>query len=130
MKPAGMSSEAGFSLVEMLIAVVIFAVGALGLAGTSAFQTRQTTIANLHGERAAALIHGVETLKSMDFDSVAAGSDSVGRFAVEWTILSADSRSALTEIVTVGPGLTTAGGGAPKLGSSVPDTFTYRLIPR
>ncbi|MGQ0561155.1 MAG: type IV pilus modification PilV family protein, partial [Gemmatimonadota bacterium] len=47
-------SRDGFTLVELVIALVILAVGVLALAGSSGYVTSQVRIADLRSERAAA----------------------------------------------------------------------------
>ncbi len=121
--------RAGFSLVEVLIALVILAVGVLGLAGSTALVVRQVTVADMATERAAALQAVVERLRATPYASLAAGSDSVGLFYVSWTATGLAS-STMLEIITVGPGLRTGTGELPHLASEVADTFTYRIIAR
>ena len=120
-------SRAGFSLVEVLIALVILAVGVLGLAGSTALVIRQVTVADMATERAAALQTVVERLRATPYASLAAGSDSVGLFYVNWSATGLAS-STMLEIVTVGPGLKTGTGNLPHLAGQVADTFSYRII--
>lgn len=122
------SSESGFSLVELVIAVVVFAVGALGFAGSTAFLTRQNSVAALTSERNAALITAIERIRSTDYDSLAAGADSVGRYAVTWSV-QPSANSALVTIITRGPGLgSTPGQGIPTIRADAADTFAYRVL--
>jgi len=121
-------SEGGFSLVELVIAVVIFAVGALGFAGSTAFLSRQTTIASLDSERTSALITTIERIRATDYDSLAAGVDSVGRFGVTWSVQQ-NSTSSLVTVITTGPGLASAPGqGMPVISPMAQDTFFYRVL--
>lgn len=122
-------TRAGFTMVEVIIAVVILAVGVLGLGGTTAYIVRQTTLADLMTERAAALQSVVERIQAMDFDSLDSGSDSVGVFSVSWTSTSESSRSKLVTIITTGPGLD-GSSVYPVLTRNVPDTFQHRVLER
>lgn len=119
--------RAGFTMVEILVALVILAVGVLGLAGTTALVVRQVTLADVTSERAVALQEVVERLKAADYESVGAGSATVGIFSASWTSTDLDG-SKLVEIVTVGPGLVSGNGGLPSLGNGVADTFVYRIL--
>lgn len=119
--------RAGFTMVEILVALVILAVGVLGLAGTTALVVRQVTLADVTSERAAALQDVVERIKAADYDSVSAGSATVGIFDATWTTTDLKT-SKLVEIVTVGPGLVSGDGGLPHLGNGVADTFVYRIV--
>lgn len=125
-RPLAGSFQAGFTLVEVMVALIILTVGILGLAATTMYTIRQTTFGELSTERAAALQTVIEELRAVDYDSVRSGSDSVGNFAVSWTVTTS-TRSKGIQIVTVGPGLRSSGG-APGLGPSVADTFVYRII--
>ena len=118
----------GFSLVEVMIALVILTIGVLGLAATTMYVVRQTTLAEITTERSAAVQSVIEELRATDYDLLVSGSDSVGLFAVSWTV-TAGNRTKLVEIITTGPGLTSASG-VPAIGASVSDTFEYRIMER
>ncbi len=121
-------SAAGFSLVEVVVAIIILAVGVLGLGGTTAYIVRQVTLADVMSERSAALQSVIERVQAMAFDSVTTGSDSIGVFNVSWSA-GTGAQSKVVQIVTMGPGLhTTAGNPFPMLAPAVPDTFEYRLL--
>ena len=124
--PNASAPRGGFTLVEVIVALIILTVGVLGLAATTIWVVRQSTLAELTTERSAAVQTVVEQLRASDYASLAAGSDTVGRFDVTWSIVDGN-RSKLVTLVTVGPGLT-SGGGMPSLGGSVADTFAYRII--
>jgi prepilin-type N-terminal cleavage/methylation domain-containing protein len=118
----------GFSLVEVMVALVILTFGVLGLAATTMHAVRQTTLSEMTTERAAALQSVVEQLRATDYDLLAAGSDSVGLFDMSWTVTNGN-RTKLVTIISTGPGLSTASG-VPVVGASVADTFEYRIMER
>lgn len=122
------SREAGFSLVEVVIALIILTVGVLGLAATTMYVVRQTTLSKISTERSAAVQDVLEELRATDYSLLASGSDSVGRFWVQWTVTTGN-RTKFVEIVTTGPGLTSASG-VPAIGPAVTDTFDYRIMER
>lgn len=127
-KHSPLANTAGFSLVELVVAVVVFAVGALAFAGSTAFINRQTTVADLDSERTAALISTMERIRSTDYDSLTAGSDSIGRYGVSWSVIRS-SQSSLVRVITTGPGLGTSPGmGMPVIRPNVADTFIYRVL--
>ena len=113
-------------MVEVLVAMVILAVGVLGLAGTTAVVVRQVTLSDVTTERSVALQTVVERLRATDYDLLGSGSESVGRFTASWTTYDLDGSKVVT-IVTVGPGLV-SGAGMPHLGSGVADTFQYKIV--
>ena len=120
------AAQGGFTLVEVLVALIILTVGVLGLAGTTALAVRQVTFADVSAERAAALQSALEQLRRLPYDSVAAGHDSIGQFRVQWAV-TAEQRSKRILVVTLGPGLS-GGGGMPGLSRNVADTFEYRIL--
>lgn len=123
---ARVSKRGGFTLIEVMVALIILTVGVLGLAGTTVWAVRQSTLAELTTERSASVQSVVERLRASDYTSLAAGSDSVGRFDISWTV-TAGSRSKLLTVVSVGPGLS-SGSGMPTLTGTVADTFAYRIM--
>jgi len=123
-------SRGGFSTIEVIIAMIILTVGVLGLAGTTMFIVRQTTLSDLMTERSAAFQTVIDRLQSLPYDSVAGGADSVGIFAVTWTSTANGSQSKTVRIITTGPGMTSTSGGAPFNAPQVVDTFTFRVLRR
>jgi len=120
-------SRAGFTVVEVILAMVVLAVGLLGTAGTTLLLVKQTTLADVATERAVALQSTIEGLRSIPFDSVSSGSDSIGAFEISWTVSQTNLRWKGVDIVTTGPGLQ-VGDGFPTIGQSVLDTFSYRIV--
>jgi prepilin-type N-terminal cleavage/methylation domain-containing protein len=123
---SGNRGRAGFTLVEVIVAIVILAVGLLGMAGTTAVVIRQITTANLATERSVALQSTLERLRGIPFDSVRAGSGSVGVFEVAWTVTDEFQWKEI-QIITTGPGLTHSSE-YPLLSPAVSDTFSHRII--
>jgi len=115
-------------MVEVIIAIIVLAFGLLGMAGTTALVVRQISLADVSTERSVALQSTLERLQAIPFDSVIAGSDSVGIFGVRWSVTTPTNQWKVVEVVTTGPGSTTGNGGFPMLRGNVPDTFTYRII--
>jgi len=119
----------GFSIIEVIIAMIILTIGVLGLAGTTAFIVRQITLSDLMTERSAAFQTVVDRLQSLPYDSVGSGADSVGIYAVTWTSTTAGGQNKIVEIVTTGPGLNSSSG-VPRNDPQVADTFTFRILRR
>ena len=109
-----------------MVALIILTVGVLGLAATTIWTVRQTTLSELTTERSAAVQTVVERLRASDYAALANGSDSVGRFTVSWDVVDGN-RSKLVSLITVGPGLS-SGSGMPSLSGNVADTFSYRIM--
>ena len=120
--------RSGFSLVELVVAVVILAFGVLGLAGTTALVVRQVTLADVNTERAAALQAVVEQIRSTTFSSVGPGSQTVGSYKVEWSVADSTVETKIVRVITSGPGLSKDTSVVPVLSASVQDTFTMIVL--
>jgi prepilin-type N-terminal cleavage/methylation domain-containing protein len=125
-RPCG--SRAGFSMVEVIIAMIILTVGVLGLAGTTGYIVRNVTLADLMTERSAAFQTIVDRIQSLPFDDVTSGSDSVGIFAITWSSALDGPQNKIVTIVTLGPGL--GGTTFPTNDPQVADTFQFRVLRR
>jgi prepilin-type N-terminal cleavage/methylation domain-containing protein len=119
--------RAGFSLVEVIIAVIILAVGVLGLAGSTAYMVRQITLSDLMTERAVAFQTIIDRIQSLPYDSVVAGTDSVGIFNLRWTVTPDGSQTSIVRIFTDGPGIS---GNPPVNNPHVIDSFDFRVLRR
>lgn len=122
--------QRGFSLVELVIAVLILTIGLLALAGTSGFAVRAITLADVQTERAAAIQSVLERLRAIDFDDVDSGSATVGRYTAEWISDRLSSTAKEIELVTIGPGLrqNAAQSVMPALDPQAHDTVTYLIM--
>jgi prepilin-type N-terminal cleavage/methylation domain-containing protein len=118
--------RSGFTLVELVIAVIILSIGMLGMAGTTALVVRQVTLADVNTERSAAVQTVIERLRATSTSSISTGSQTVGSYAVVWSVTDSSSYSKTVRVISTGPGLrkhTTAA--VPMLANSVADTFTF-----
>jgi len=121
---------AGFSLVELVMALFVLTFGVLGLATTTLFITRQLTLAEVTTARAAAVQSVMERIRATPFDSINTGGDTIGPMAVSWSVTATTAQTKSVRIVTLGPGQVSVSGGQsiPMLSSGVADTFTYRVL--
>ncbi len=117
----------GFSLVELVIALVILTVGILGLAGTTAYVVRQVDISRINSERAAAVQSAVEYVGSISYDAVVPDSMRVDRYLAKWEVIPSRYKTTV-RVVTVGPGAAVGEQGNTVIRSDVADTFDYQLI--
>lgn len=113
-------------MLEVIIALVILALGLLGLAGASGYMVRTVTLGDVMTERSAAFQTVIDRMQSLPYDSVTTGSDSVGVFAVSWNAVDDGPQSKLLTLVTVGPGL--APGAGLTQSPAVADTFVFRIL--
>lgn len=115
-------------MIEVIIAVVILAVGVLGLGGTTGHIVRQITLSDLMTERSTAFQTVIDRLQSLPYDSVTTGADTVGVFAISWSSVPDGPQNKIVTIVTVGPGL--GGTTYPMNDPQAADTFDIRILRR
>jgi prepilin-type N-terminal cleavage/methylation domain-containing protein len=122
------SHRGGFSMIEVIVAMMILTIGVLGLAGTTAYIVRQITLGDLMTERSAAFQTIIDRLQSLPYDQVTTGNTTVGVFAISWTSANDGPQNKIVQMITVGPGL----GGAlvPTNDPQSVDTFTFRVLRR
>jgi len=94
------SSRQGFTLIELVLAIFIFSVGALGLAATTAQITRSLAASAMR-ERALKIASArIEQLRSLSCTSVRGGSETVNRVVSAWTAAVSGPRITILESVT------------------------------
>lgn len=129
--PDGPSTDrlrAGFTLVEVIIAIVVLAFGLLGLAGTTALVVRQVNLAEIATERSLVTQSTLERIQALPYDSILDGSGSMGSFKVSWTVVAPSSQWKALELITTGPGMSISSSGYPLLVNTVADTITHRIL--
>jgi prepilin-type N-terminal cleavage/methylation domain-containing protein len=126
-EPVRGANRGGFSLIEVIIAMIVLVIGVLGFAGSTAYQVRQVTLADLMTERSIAFQSTIDRLQSLPYTSVVAGVDTIGVFAVSWTVTPDGPQSSIVRLYTQGPGLAS---GAPVLAPNVVDSFDFRILRR
>jgi prepilin-type N-terminal cleavage/methylation domain-containing protein len=120
--------RAGFSIVEVIIAIVILTIGVLGLAGATAHIVRQVTLSDLMTERSVAFQTIVDRIQSLPYASVVDGDDSIGVFHVRWTVTPDGPQTSTVRIYTLGPGL--GSGTPPGNNPQVLDSFDFKVLRR
>lgn len=128
--PGGKAGRSGFTIIEVLFALIILTVGVLGLASTTLFVVRQTQAAEVATERVMALQTVIERLNATPYSEVAGstGREEIGAFDVSWTVYEG-SRSKRVVLETIGPGFQ-YNSEQPTLAPSVSETFEYRILAR
>ena len=107
------SDKRGFTLIEVMVAMAIFAVGILALAGLQSNYISGNAQARLKTEATALGAHTIEQLRSMPFDAPELDpatnphqppAGSTGPYDVQWTVTdNAPVNNAKTVRVTVAP---------------------------
>ena len=126
------SRQGGFTMVEVVIAIVILAFGLMGMAGATAVLVRQITLSDVATKRNAAQQSVIERLRAADWENLSTtlktGTETIGPFEVTWEVTISSNQWGVLEVITTGPGLGRAAGGFPMLTPTVSDTFTYRIL--
>ena len=79
--------QKGFSLIEVMIAIVLFAIGLVAFAGLEVLAVRNSSYSKDYGKANNYAQQKVEELKGTAWISVSAGSDTVeGKFTRTWTV--------------------------------------------
>lgn len=127
------TSREGFSLVEVIVALMVLSIGLLGMAAATGWVIRTAHYGELETARSTAFRSAVEVVRSQPFAALESGSASFGDHTVSWRVGAPDSRnmSRPVEFVVVGPGrVSVTGGEMPAVSNQVADTFQYRLVRR
>lgn len=127
-EPHSRGDRGGFSMVEVIIAIIILAIGVLGLAGSTAYIVRQITFSDLLTERSVAFQTVIDRLQSLPYDSVENGDDSVGVFYIRWEVTPDGGRSKMVRLWTRGPGMANAP--VPTNNPQHIDSFDFRILRR
>jgi Tfp pilus assembly protein PilV len=112
----------GFSLVEIVMAVIVISFGLLALATTSGYVIGQIQSSRLRTERTVAVQQAIETLHSQPYAALADGSAEFGRFTVEWQVQTVNYALTRVELVSTGPSY------GPRGVTTVPDTVRISII--
>jgi type IV pilus assembly protein PilV len=80
-------TEKGFSLIEVMIALVLLAIGLLAFAGLEVTAIRNATYSKDYARANTYAQQLIEVMKGTDWASVSAGSDTLeGKFTRTWTV--------------------------------------------
>ncbi len=90
----------GFSLIEVMVAMVILSVGVIGLAASATAITRMTGEGGRSGGAAAVASTRFEQLRATACASLANGTATSGKYSESWTVSSSGQLVTVTETVT------------------------------
>jgi type IV pilus modification protein PilV len=98
----------GFTVIEMLVALVVLSVGLLAMASVMGTLILQTRAADIRTERSFAVQQAAERLRAQSFSAIGdraeADAVTVGSYDVWWTVADATSIKRQIEVFTKGPG--------------------------
>jgi len=98
-------TERGFSLIEVMIALVLFAVGLLAFAGLEIVAVRNATYSKDYGKANTYAQQKVEEVKGTAWDSASSGSDTLeGKYTRTWTVTTTeDIKKVVVTVAWVDP---------------------------
>lgn len=91
----------GFTIVEILVAVLILAVGMLALASTAATVTRMIGQGQRFSEASTLAVERFEIIRAQDCDAMTSGSATEGAYTLSWTVSSVAGGNARSIELTV-----------------------------
>jgi len=91
----------GFTLVEVMVAIVVMAVGVLGLAGSAAVMTRQLSSGSRMARATVIARSRVEQLTAQDCTKLASGSAISSGVSEQWLVIPVTRAVRVKEKVTV-----------------------------
>lgn len=99
-----MTNRNGFTIVEVLVAVLILTVGLLGLATTAATVTRMISQGQRYSEAASLAAQRFEILRSQSCSAMTNGTGTQGRYSLTWTIAgTAGGKANTVKVVVTSP---------------------------
>jgi prepilin-type N-terminal cleavage/methylation domain-containing protein len=120
----------GFTLLEVMVAVVVLTVGLMGLAGATTYVLRQVNVSELKTERSLAKQTALERIRAAGHGQLLEGVDTVGDYIVKWSSEQPTPHLQRVRLVSVGPGLSRTDGGVAMMSNTVADTTTYAVVKR
>lgn len=96
-----MTGERGFTITEVLIAIIILSVGLLGLASSAALVTRMIAQGQRYTEATTLANHRFEILRSKTCPAMVNGDSTAGAFKVAWSVTPMTAGRANQVAVTV-----------------------------
>jgi prepilin-type N-terminal cleavage/methylation domain-containing protein len=121
----------GLSLVELVVAMLVLAIGLLGMAAGTGWMIRAVDLAQLETARGAALQAAVEAVRGTEWNDLEDGQDTFGNYTVQWTTVAATWEGRHFRFVIVGPGRGATGSqGMPHISQDATMTLDYRVSRR
>jgi prepilin-type N-terminal cleavage/methylation domain-containing protein len=106
----------GFTLIEMIIAIIVMSIGVMGLASTASYVAQQMGSGNMQTVAAALSSKVADSLSSRKCAALVAGSQTKRGVTVSWTVTTATRIRTVDQTVTY----------KPKRGST--KTINYRMV--
>ena len=99
-----MTGQRGFTIVEILVAMLVLAVGIVGLTTTAALVTRMIGQGERYSQASTMAAEQFEILRSQRCASMASGTATRGAFTLRWTVQdAAGGRARAVHVVVISP---------------------------
>lgn len=96
-----MSNSRGFTIVEIVVAIVILSIGLMGLVTTAALVSRMIAQGQRYSMASTLANRRLEKLRAVRCSGMSNGADTVGRIVVTWTVSSVNSGAGKLVVMTV-----------------------------
>ena len=90
----------GFTIIEAMVAIVVFGVGVLGLAGSAAVMTRQMSSGNRLARANMIARSRVEQFSAQNCTALSSGTATASGFSEQWTVTAMTRSVKVVEKVT------------------------------
>jgi type IV pilus assembly protein PilV len=100
LKQRNLKSRRGFTILEVIVAIVILSMGILGLAGTAASVTRMVGSSDRYAQATALATQRFEIMRGTSCATMGGGSSTQGRYTVAWTVADVTNGKQVTITVT------------------------------
>ena len=87
-----MSNRQGFTLIEIIMAVLIFSIMMGGLMSAGLVASNQVRVSQTHARVWHAATYQLEKVLAEGYDSLSSGSDTVQGYATAWTVTGTDPK--------------------------------------
>ena len=115
----------GFSLVEVIVAIVVLAVGMLAMAASTGYISAQIRSSSFSTQRMMAREEVIERLRAQPFDNITTNATAqvVGRYSMTWTVTSVNNYLKNVLVIASGPAYRLGTGAR----TNVVDTVAVRI---
>lgn len=96
-----MRSQRGFTIVEILVAIMILSVGLMGLVTTAGLVTRMIAQGHRYTEASALANERIEILRSQGCPAVATGTQTRGAYVISWQVVALAAPKGRSLVVNV-----------------------------
>jgi prepilin-type N-terminal cleavage/methylation domain-containing protein len=115
----------GFTLVEVMVAVVVLAVGMLAMAASTGYISAEIRSSTWNTQRTMAREQVIEQIRATPFDNISTSGSAtvIGRYSMTWVVASVNNNLKTVQVIASGPAYRLGKGAK----STVVDTVAVRV---